>query len=207
MKRDDATMTSKVLIWYSGITVTIGIIAGGYLIVFNFKDVKMLLGGALIILGAGLLAAMVRMFGNIGKMLFEFTGFQYVQIVELKNQIKTLDTSLAQRHNDLKLYLQPLKEDCLQIKDNTTLLKNQIKTLDASLSRMHKDLTLYLQPLKDDCAQIKDDTSGILGIKDNTMEIKDSVAQIDCDSKDINKNIDQLKTFFEQIEKHLDLNE
>ncbi|MBU0548570.1 MAG: hypothetical protein KJ710_03060, partial [Candidatus Omnitrophica bacterium] len=35
--------------------------------------------------------------------------------------------------------------------------------------------------------------------------IKDAFNQMNCDSKDMNQNILQIRVFFEQIERHLDL--
>jgi len=37
------------------------------------------------------------------------------------------------------------------------------------------------------------------------FEIRASIEQVNCDSKDINQNTHQIKTFFEQIERHLGL--
>ena len=40
---------------------------------------------------------------------------------------------------------------------------------------------------------------------DIKCQIWNNLEQINCDSKDINQNIHQIKTFFERIEGHLDL--
>ena len=44
----------------------------------------------------------------------------------------------------------------------------------------------------------------IFDLKTLLFELKLQQEQINCDSKDINQNIHQIKTFFEQIERHLD---
>jgi len=224
MKNNEGTMTSKVLRGYSKIIAGLGIVMGGYLIITNFKNVRMLAISSLIIFGAGLLAAVVRMLGNVGRMMFEFTGFQYVQIMEIKNQIKALNGSLAQMHGDLKVYLQPLKEDCLHIKNNSAQIKHdctQIKNdcielknnsvqikddcreLEGSVAQIRGDC----MPIKDNCMQIKDDCMHLKDHAQQILGLKDDITQIGCDCKDASQNIYQLKTFFEQIEKHLDLNE
>lgn len=112
--------TTIVLMVFSWITAVLGLIIGGYLIIFNFNKINLLLIGLSILGGGMLLAAAIRTVGNIGQILF-----------------------------DLKV-----------------LLQDKLETEEA--------IRKYLE-------------------------------QMNCDSKDINHNIFQIKDFFEQIERHLDL--
>lgn len=112
MKLDRMPTTIALLI-SSWLIAILGFFGGGFLIIYRFNEVGSLIKGFLIVFGSLILAALVRMFANIGQILFELNS-----------------------------------------------------------------------------------TAGQM----NSM-----VEQISCDSKDINQNIHQIKTFFEQIERHLDL--
>lgn len=77
-----------------------------------------------------------------------------------------------------------IDEIILQQQNMTT----QIKSLSSRIDSLDQNIISNLQ----------------LIYKDVEM-LKNSGEQINCDSKDINQNIHQIKTFFEQIERHLDL--
>jgi len=111
MKSDKMPSTTALLVC-SWIIAVFGFLGGLFLIISGFTEAVMLVKGFLIIAGSVVLAAVVRMFANIGQILFEL------------NSTAGKMNSIAER--------------------------------------------------------------------------------ISCDSKDINQNIYQTKTFFEQIEKHLD---
>jgi hypothetical protein len=74
-------------------------------------------------------------------------------------------------------------------------LKGQLKLQADSLNH---DLQLIIDKLEKNFTWASE-----LGQK--LAAIKESFNQITCDSKDMNQNIRQIKVFFEQIERHLDL--
>lgn len=45
----------------------------------------------------------------------------------------------------------------------------------------------------------------IIAIRNDLQALSNTIKQMGCHSKDINQNISQITTFFEQIERHLDL--
>ena len=108
--RTNRMPTTIVLLIFSWWIAVLGLLGGGYLMVFKFREGLSFLNGFLILVASLLLAAVVRMLSIIGQIVFDL-----------------------------------------------------------------------LQAVK------------------NHME------QINCDTKDINQNIHQIKIFFEQIERHLDL--
>lgn len=105
--------TTIILLIFSWLIALAGLLKSLSLIVFHFKERASLFAGLWILLSSLLLAAVIRMFANIGQMIF--------------------------------------------------------------------DLIKEVQFLKND------------------------IEQINCDTKDANENIHQIKGFFEQIEKHLEL--
>ena len=44
-----------------------------------------------------------------------------------------------------------------------------------------------------------------MDVSDNISGLDKTLQQINCDSKDMNQNIFKLKSFLEEVEKHLDL--
>ncbi|MBZ9577954.1 hypothetical protein KJA13_02860 [Patescibacteria group bacterium] len=116
------TMALLVFSWLIAISA---ISISGYLIIFKFGEVRSLIGGLSILLGGLLLAAVIRMLGDIGQMLFDLKDFLLIDF--------------------------------------------------------QKDLKTQLQSISNNCEQIN------------------------CDLKDINQHIYQIKAFFEQIERRLDL--
>jgi len=74
-------------------------------------------------------------------------------------------------------------------------LKNQLQLQVGTLSR---DLQAIIGKLEKNFTDAKE-----LGNKLAT--IKDNFSQMNCDSRDMNQNIRQIRVFFEQIERHLDL--
>lgn len=113
------------LLVFSWLIAISAISISGYLIIFKFGEVRSLIGGLSILLGGLLLAAVIRMLGDIGQMLFDLKDFLLIDF--------------------------------------------------------QKDLKTQLQSISNNCEQIN------------------------CDLKDINQHIYQIKAFFEQIERRLDL--
>lgn len=67
--------TTMILLIFSWLTAFCGLIFGGYLIIFNFGKTSLLTRGILVLLGSLLLSTVIRMFANIGQMLFELKIF------------------------------------------------------------------------------------------------------------------------------------
>ncbi len=119
------------LLIFSYLIAACGVGGGGLLVVFKFGDKSSFIYGFLIIAGSLLLAALIRMFTNMGQIIF-----------------------------DIRVDMQKLNQDLIN------QLQLQTDTLNKSLE------------------------AGI---------------QMNCDSKDMNQNIHQIRDFFEKIERHLDL--
>lgn len=131
MMKLDKMPTTFALLILSWLAAFFGFILSGYLVIFKSQEVNILIYGLSILLGSFILAATIRMFGNIGQMLFDIKNFLF-------NSNQTLNSQFQSIHNELQ-------------------------------------------------------------------NLKNIYEQIGCDSKDINQNIHQIKTFFERIERHIDL--
>ena len=120
-------------------------------------------------LGGLLLAAAIRMLGDIGQMLFELKAFLINDFHRIRSQ-------------DAREIREVLKRGFFDLNQD---LGTQLQTLN-------QDLGTQLQTLNQD-----------LGTQ--LLSISNNCEQINCDLKDINQHIYQIKAFFEQIERHLDL--
>jgi hypothetical protein len=81
--------------------------------------------------------------------------------------------------------------------------------LDQRLSQGLKDqLRLQIDALNHDLREVinklEKNFTGANELGKKLAAIKDSFNQMNCDSKDMNQNIRQIRVFFEQIERHLD---
>jgi hypothetical protein len=152
-----------VLLVFSFLIAAWGLGAAGFLMVFRFKDMSSLIYAFLILAGSVLLAVLIRMFANIGQMIF-----------------------------DVRIDIQKLTDNLIQS------LQAIIQKLD-EYSRQSGDLEKRFTAILDEYARQARD------LEKRFTAIKDNFDQMNCDSKDMNQNIYQIRAFFEQIEKHLDL--
>jgi uncharacterized protein involved in exopolysaccharide biosynthesis len=86
----------------------------------------------------------------------------------------------------------------------------QVNELNQRLSQeLRNQLQLQADALNRDIRDIIDrlekNVNGANELGQKLTAIKDSFNQMNCDSRDMNQNIRQIKVFFEQIERHLDL--
>ena len=72
MKKMPTTLALMVVSW---LLAVFGLAAAGYLIIFSDNKIGALGSGLFILLTCIFLAAMIRMFGNMGQMLFDLKGF------------------------------------------------------------------------------------------------------------------------------------
>ena len=142
-KKMPITMT---LLGFSYLIAVCGIGGGSLWMIFKFKDTGCFIYGFLILVGSLLLSALIRMFADIGQMVFDIKA----DIWNLFRQAK--DSGQVQH--------------------------------DAIIRQAKESKDVLIQKLAD---------------------IKDNFNQMNCDSRDMNQNIQQIRAFFEQIERHLDL--
>lgn len=139
-----ATRALLLLFW---VILGVAVIAGGYVSISGFGDNAKLASGLLIIISGFILASAVRMFANIGQMIF-----------------------------DIKAFL---------------------------MDNLNKMLSIEIQETRDVVTKKLNNLNGDLKTKMDLLNT--NCEQINCDTKDINNNIQKLCLFFEQIEKHLKL--
>lgn len=151
MKKISVTPVNLVLSIFSWLIAIFGLL-GGFLIIFTSYNTGSLIKGFLVLLGSLVLAAVVRVIGNIGQMLFD------------------LRLSHARLEQSLKLQILHLKDINLQFKKLTQDLSSDLEIIHTEFQGLRNDF-----------------------------------AQLNCDSKGINQNIHNIKNFFEQIERQLNL--
>ncbi|MFA5200056.1 MAG: hypothetical protein WC442_04000 [Candidatus Omnitrophota bacterium] len=211
-----------------------------------------------VFLGGIISSALIRMFANIGQIIFDikqemqrvreinsnctqnlslvnqnllglsqnFKSEMQNQTIEIDRIIKGLNLNLrtelqaqsSERDRITKGINQSLSDGISGINksikneliNQTTEIDKIIKALDRSLTE--KSLTVKSE-LQNQTSELNKSILKLNGelvselkfLSANLQILASSSEQINCDSKDLNQNISQIKTFFEQIERHLDL--
>jgi len=138
-----------ILLFFSYLIAFCGIGSGVFWVFSQGRDISSFIYGLMILTGSLLLASLIRMFADIGQMIFDTRG--------------------------------DLQDSFSQAREFNQDLRNQLQ-LQADLLKQN------FQSIAQDFAAIK-----------NNFD------QMNCDSRDMNQNIHQIRDFFEQIERHLDL--
>jgi len=191
MNLKDKMLVTKVLLVFSCLIASsgIGVFAGGLWLFFRFKGTGAFAFAFCILIICLFLAAMVRMFANIGQILFDLrSDFQRVS-----KDSSELEQKLNQELlNQLELQANSLNQN-IQANSNTLnhKLQNQIDILNRELRAI--------------IGRFQESLSAVNELSKKFSAVRDSFGQMNCDSKDMNKNIRQIKDFFERIERHLDL--
>jgi 4-hydroxy-3-methylbut-2-enyl diphosphate reductase IspH len=242
-----------------------GLATCGYLIIYKYNQFNYLMSAFLILLGSLLLAAIIRMFGNIGQLFFDLKTFIEKILPSFSNELHTLNHGLVMLGKDVQETRQTLTQGLTtlnqdlktQFQSQTTALvenllevsnsmKSGIEQLSASLTPDLKAVTQNLNILNQDLkTQFQSQTTALIKnleqlsaslsnslqavtqdltilnqdlevqfqnqtvtLVENLLEVSNSMKsnfeQVNGYSKDINQNIQQIKIFFEQIERHLD---
>lgn len=184
MKRTPAIVVLSVSSWVIAI---IGLVIGGF---YYFTSLEIGLG---IVFGSIILAAVVRMLGNIGQMLFELSAYSL-------SFLKGIDRGTQDNFQHLQSLNQSLKDNSWEInqslKDSFPVLLQSFKDTTQTLQQHIQEIN---QSLKDNSREIKQ------ALQESFRDSGQTLQQINCDSRDMNKDIHDIRNFFEEIEKHLDL--
>ena len=161
-----------------------GVAIGTYTIFINkLHNPQAFIISVTILLGSLFLSALVRMISNIGQMLFDIKSLLY------NNQqafaVKDVLSSQLALINDTKAILKMQSENVLnELKILPDLIKSQSALVNDTKAILKMQSENVLNELK---------------------ALSELIKQANCDAKDINQNIYQIRNFFEQIERHLDL--
>ena len=189
-----------VLLVISYFIAALGVFLPVFLFVSKGINWGALIWGSLALLLSLIMSAVIRMFANIGQIIFDTK--QEIQTIRRLNN--TSVQHLFSLNQDLKT---ELKNQTLGLEKNInnlnqdlkTELKNQNLELEKIIRGLNHSLSSNISSLSQDLV------SEIKSLTSNLQNLSASCEQINCDSKDLNQNINQIKNFFEQIEKHLDL--
>lgn len=135
MAKTNNIPTVKILLIFSWLIGSLGILGSGFLIVVGKGKINSLIGGVFVLLAAILISAIIRMLGNIGQMFFDYKAQLYTQTTILTQQLQAQTTILAQSMHDLKISFEQVGCDTKDINQNM----NQIKTFFEQIER-HLDL-------------------------------------------------------------------
>jgi len=227
----DKMLVTKVLLIFSCLIVSsgTGVFAGGLWILFKFKNKDSLIFAFCILIVCLFLAALIRMFANIGQILFDLrSDFQRVSKdsseleqrlnQELVNQLELQANSLIKELQAIISTLQQGSHDSSELEQRLNQeLVNQLELQANSLNqniqansntlnhKLQTQIDILNRELQAIIGRFQASLSAANELSKKFSAVKDSFGQMNCDSKDMNKNIRQIKDFFERIERHLDL--
>ena len=201
-----ALMAISWLIFFGGITVS--------LVYLNQESWER---RVIFLIGAIILAIALRSLANIGEFLFNICGNSFYILksisrierslginyqesrdhsLNLDRQITSFNQHLESSRESLERNFSMIKESIdrnfQDIRSETILLK---KESNSSANENLQCITEHLLQIK----QLLDINSQDIRTTDQTLQ------QINCDSKDMNQNLFKLRSFLEEVEKHLDL--
>jgi len=257
MKAEEKRMpTTLLLMVFSWLAVFGGVSTVIFFKLAKYKDDNFLISSLLVILGSMLLAAILRMFGNIGQMVFDSTKNLKVLLDENKrakdvlneaiiglgraisNDLKVLSNNLTISHEESRSAKDVLNEAIIGL---GRAISNDLKVLSNNLTISHeenlkvlntaceqfgcdlKDLSqnafriksiLEQEDIKEVILELQRSISNSLEVlsnnlitshEENLKVLNTAYEQFGCDLKDMKNSTLQIKIFFEQIEKHLNL--
>jgi len=189
IKIANRTPVMILLVFFSYLIAFCGIGSGVFWALFKGKDMSSLIYGSMILAGSLLAASLVRMFADIGQMIFDLKP-------ELQNSFRQAKELNRDLRNQLQLQNDALKQGLQAIAQKLEQSSHEAQELD---KRLNQDLRNQLQLQNDALKQ------GLQAIAKEFAAIKNNFDLMNCDSRDMNQNIRQIRDFFGQIEKHLDL--
>ena len=213
INRMPTVLILSVMSWLIGI---LGFIASVcLLVVYGRNNINSLLIAILVLLAGILLAALIRMFGNMGQIFFDLradvqrlSSFLSDNLSELLQRLTTLSNDTKATQGILSHGFSSLSQELkTQLQAQASGL---IKTLEGLNSSLSADLKALLETSTDLSTGTKE-TQGILshGFSSLSQELKtqlhNKIEQINMNAKNINDSIHKIKVFFERIERHLDL--
>jgi len=232
MKTNKMPITDVLLV-ISWFIVIAGIFISAYLFISKGSGAGFLVAGFLILLISLIFGALIRMFANIGQIIFDIkreiqaireinnvsvehlNGLNQNLKIELQGQTLELEKIINGLNQSLSTSISGLGQNLeTELQDQTLELGRIINGLDQNLKAELQVQTLELEKIINGLNQSlstsisgldHDLLSEIKLLNAGLQNLSSSCEQINCDSKDLNQNINQIKNFFEQIERHLDL--
>ena len=187
------------------LTVAIFIV-GIHFIVKNIHDVKMLFYGFGIIFLGIFLAGFIRMFGYIGQMIHELKEAINIQTECRRNQLDIINKTIWTLQEELRFQLHILRDNQQKMKEEEEHIKHDvIRIRDCA-----EQLTDNSEIMKNDVENVKDKVwnikENINHMAENSDYLADSHSHIKGDTQDLNNNVHEIKSFFEDISRHLEMN-
>ena len=132
----------------------------------------------------------------------------------LSRSLKSLSGSLQGYHDNINdslgirfgKLLENISEYDASIKDflkaNFKQTSKDLSAINNSLETSSRSISSIINALKQDALE---SNKGIMDVSKNIGILDQTLQQINCDSKDMNQNLFKLKSFLEEVERHLDL--
>ena len=206
MKIDKMPIT-VVLLTISWSLLVLSVLVPVYLIISAGISPNILIISLLVFIGGIILTALIRMFANIGQIIFDIRR-------EIQ-RVREINSNCAQNLSGVNQNILGLGQGFKNELHNQTMeIDKIIKALDRSLTEsqaqksqaVKSELQNQASELNKSILRLSGElVSELKSLSANLQILASSSEQINCDSKDLNQNISQIKTFFEQIERHLDL--
>jgi len=223
MKAEEKRMpTTLLLMVFSWLAVFGGVSTVIFFKLAKYKDDNFLISSLLVILGSMLLAAILRMFGNIGQMVFDSTKNLKVLLDENKrakdvlneaiiglgraisNDLKVLSNNLTISHEESRSAKDVLNEAIIGL---GRAISNDLKVLSNNLTISHEESRSAKDVLNEAIIGLGRAISNDLKVLSNNLTISHeenlkvlntACEQFGCDLKDLSQNAFRIKSILEQ---------
>ncbi|NQT89939.1 MAG: hypothetical protein HQ558_01640 [Candidatus Omnitrophica bacterium] len=208
--------------------------AGLYLILRGFGEAAFLFKGIAVLLAGLIAACCIRMFGNIGQGLFDLKGFLSNDLTILFQEAIGVSSQIRETSQALKAELESLSHNLKELKSqgsvnmqriisslqdvagnmqsmagDTQSMAGNTQSMAGDMQSMAGNTQSMDANIQDSRDQLQALSIGISALEKEIppvlAELKSDSEQMNCDTRDLNQNIQQIRTFFEQIQRHLDL--
>jgi methyl-accepting chemotaxis protein len=180
--------TTVALVFFSFLSALGGIALGAYYY-FVLADAR--IAACLVVLGL-FLAVCVRAAANAGQMFFDMKGDNARLLNEMRGMLETQNRILSQLSHAVSN----------ASRDDRELSRKLGQDIRAQVDGLAQSLRSISETSREDAALNRD---RLKSDRESLAALADASDKISCDSKDINQGIQQIRNFFERIERHLDL--
>ena len=194
------TPTALAILVFSWLIAIFGILIGSYIIIFKFSEFNSLIKGFFVLLGSLLSAAVIRMFANIGQILFDLKGNMVDNqkiFISSSRDLQDIKKGLIFLSQNTRETREVLNQAVIKLNQSLSgELAQNAKETKETIIRLNQSLSGELQAINQGLTA----TSELHKAFSNSFgELKNVLEEINCDSEDISQNIYQVKNSFEEL--------
>lgn len=153
-KTNNKMPITNVLLLFSYISAVLAVLGAGYLLIFK-PNLKSLVFGIIVLFGGMLLAAVVRMFANIGQILFDFKNITFSFLHQIQAQIQALKAESEYLRNTIGELQRSVHEDFQNLKNHLEQIQAQSHQIQEQINCDSRDINQNINQIKNFFEQIE----------------------------------------------------